>query len=73
MRQPGVGSQGGAEALAIFHQLLYDERASGTYATPLAGIKVDEKNGVGTIAQHVELHVGTFLSCASWHIYEVIL
>ena len=49
MRQPGVGSQGGAEALAIFHQLLYDERASGTYATPLAGIKVDEENGVGTI------------------------
>ena len=27
MRQLGVGSQGGAEALAIFHQLLHDELA----------------------------------------------
>ena len=25
MRQLGVGSQGGAETLAIFHQLIYDE------------------------------------------------
>ena len=25
MRQLGVGSQGGAEAFAVFHQLLYDE------------------------------------------------
>ena len=29
MRQLGVGSQSGAEALAIFHQLIYDEWASG--------------------------------------------
>ena len=28
MRQLGVGSQGGAEALAIFHQLVHDEWAS---------------------------------------------
>ena len=26
MRQVGAGSQGGAEALAIFHQLIFDER-----------------------------------------------
>ena len=44
MRQLVVGSQGGAEALAIFHQLIYDEWASGSLVTPLARIKVDEKN-----------------------------
>ena len=43
MRQLGVGIQGGAEALAIFHQLIFDEWTSGTLDTPLAGIKVDEK------------------------------
>ena len=30
MRQIGVGTPGGAEALAIFHQLLYDEWMTGT-------------------------------------------
>ena len=30
MRQLGVGSQGGAEALAILHQLIHDEWTSGT-------------------------------------------
>ena len=30
MRQLGVGSEGGAEALTIFHQLIFDEWASGT-------------------------------------------
>ena len=43
MRQLGVGSQGGAEALAIFHQRIYDEWASGSLNAPLARIKVDEK------------------------------
>ena len=43
MRQLGVGSQGGAEDLAIFHQFLFDECTSGTLVTPLAGIKVDEQ------------------------------
>ena len=38
MRQLGVGSQGGAEALAIFNQLLYNEWASGSLDTPLARI-----------------------------------
>ena len=33
MRQLGVGSQGGAEALAIFHQLLSDEWTLGTLVT----------------------------------------
>ena len=49
IRQVGVGSQGGAEALAIFHQLLYDELASGSLNAPLARIRVDEKNCFGMI------------------------
>ena len=32
LQPPGVGSQGGAEALAIFRQLIFDEGASGTLA-----------------------------------------
>ena len=47
IRQLGVGSQGGAEALAIFHQLFYDEWAASSVNEPLARIKVDEKNGFG--------------------------
>ena len=43
MRQVGVGSEGGAEAWAIFHQLMFDERVSGSLNTPSARIKVDEK------------------------------
>ena len=43
MRQLGVGSERGAGALAIFHQLLFDEWTSGTLVTPLAGIEVDAK------------------------------
>ena len=42
MRQLGVGSQRGAGALYIFHQLIFDEWTSGTVDTPLARIKVDE-------------------------------
>ena len=49
MRQLGVGSQGGAEALAIFRQLLYDEWAAGSLTEPLARIKVNEKNCFGMI------------------------
>ena len=44
MRQIGVGTPGGAEALAIFHQLLYDGWMAGSISGPLARIKVDEKN-----------------------------
>ena len=33
MRRLGIGPQGGAEALAIFQQLIYDERASETLKT----------------------------------------
>ena len=47
MRQVGVGSQGGAEALAIYHQLIFDEWMSGSLDTPLARIKVDENNFFG--------------------------
>ena len=43
MRQLGVGVQGGAEAFAIFQQLLYDEWAAGRLGKPLARVKVDEK------------------------------
>ena len=49
MRQLGVGSPGGAEALAIFHLLICDEWASGSLNEPPARIKVDEKNSLGTI------------------------
>ena len=43
MRQVGVGSEGGAEVLAIFQQLIVDEWISGSLDTPLARIKVDKK------------------------------
>ena len=36
VRQLGVGSQGRAEALAIFHQLIFDEWTSRTLGAPLA-------------------------------------
>ena len=49
MRQIGVGTPGGAEALAIFHQLLYDEWMTGSLSGPLARIKVGEKNCLGMI------------------------
>ena len=49
MRQIGVGTPGGAEALAIFHQLFYDEWMTGSLSGPLARIKVDEKNCLGMI------------------------
>ena len=49
MRQIGVGTPGGAEALAILHQLLYDEWMTGSLSGPLARIKVDEKNCFGMI------------------------
>ena len=44
MRQLGVGSQGGAQALAIFHELFHDDWAAGALTEPLARINVDEKN-----------------------------
>ena len=43
MRQIGVGTPGGAEGLAMFHQLLHDEWMTGSLIGPLARIKVDEK------------------------------
>ena len=49
MRQVGVGTPGGAEALAIFHQLLYDEWITGACSVSLARIKVDEKKCFGMI------------------------
>ena len=49
MLQLGVGSQGSAAALGIFHQLLYDERAEGSLTEPLTRIKVAEKKCFGMI------------------------
>ena len=49
IRQIGVGTPGGAEALPIFHQLLFDERMAGSLSGPLARIKVDEKFFFGMI------------------------
>ena len=44
MRQIGVGTPGGAEALAMFHQLFFDEWMTGSPREwPLARINVDEK------------------------------
>ena len=49
MRQLGAGSPDCAEALAIFHQPIHDEWASGSLNAPLARVKVDEKNCFGMI------------------------
>ena len=49
MRQIGVGSPRGAEALAIFHQLLLDQWMTGSLSGPLARIKVGGKNCFGII------------------------
>ena len=46
MRQIGVGTPGGAEALAIF---ISSSMMTGSLSGPLARIKVDEKNGFGMI------------------------
>ena len=48
-RQLGAGSPDCAEALAIFHQPICDEWASGSLNAPLARVKVDEKNCFGMI------------------------
>ena len=37
-----MGSQGGVEALAVFHRLIFDEWLAGSLETPLARIGVDE-------------------------------
>jgi hypothetical protein len=43
MRPIGVGALGGAVALAIFEQFLYELRKAGRLLRPLARVKVDEK------------------------------
>ena len=48
-RQLGNGARGGTEALAIFHQLIYDEWMAGGLSVPLVRIKVDEKNCFGRL------------------------
>ena len=49
MRQLGVGTPGGAEALAIFQQVLHELWAGGRLEMPLARIKIDEKNCFGRL------------------------
>ena len=49
MRQLGVGMSGGAESLAIFHQLLYEIWGEGGLDRPLARVKVDETNCFGRL------------------------
>ena len=49
MRQIGVGTPGGAEALAILHQLLHDIWSAGELPSALARIKVDERNCYGRL------------------------
>ena len=61
MRQIGVGTPGGAEALAIFHQLLFDERMTSSLSGPLARIKVDEKNCFGMIEWKAVCEASRFL------------
>ena len=49
MRQLGVGVSAGAEALAFFHQTLFEIWKAGELVRPLARIKVDEKNCFGML------------------------
>ena len=49
MRQLGVGAPGGAEALALFHQLLSEAWSGGQLFMPLATIKIDERNCCGSL------------------------
>ena len=49
MRQLGVGMPGGAETLATFHQLLYELWEAGELSTPLARVKIDERNCYGSL------------------------
>ena len=49
MRQLGVRTSGGAEALAIFHQVVYEVWQAGLLTKPVARIKVDEKNCFGSL------------------------
>ena len=49
MRQIGVGTPGGAEALAIYHQVFCDEWMTGSLGGPQARIKVDDRNCFGMI------------------------
>lgn len=48
-RQLGNGMSGGAEALAIFHQLLFDIWKSSDLRKPLARVKVKERNWFGML------------------------
>ena len=49
----------GLKHFSIFHQLIFDEWASGTFDTPLARIKVVEQLCVGMIE---------WVQCETWHV-----
>ena len=71
MRQLGVRTSGGAEALAIFHQLLFDAWQDGALPKALARIKVDEKNCFGSlewpaIRNATKEHLPRHLAVSCW-------
>ena len=47
MRQIGFGTPGGAQTLASFHPLLFDEWMTGSLRGPTARVKVDDKTALG--------------------------
>ncbi len=49
MRQLGVGTAGGAEALALFQQVVYELWKEGRLERPLARVKIDETNCFGRL------------------------
>ena len=49
MRQLGVGTVGGAEALALFQQVVYELWKEGRLERPLARVKIDETNCFGRL------------------------
>ena len=78
VRQIGVGTPGGGEVLAIFHQLLHDEWMTGSLSGPLARNKVDEKNCFGMIEWNAVREVASrFLpkhtAAAAWKTSERVL
>ena len=49
MRQLGVGTPGGTEALAVSQQLVLELWKTDGLQRPLARIKIDEKNSFGSL------------------------
>lgn len=76
MRQLGVGTSGGAEALATFHQLIYELWHRGELPGPLARVKIDEKNCFGrltwpAVREAAKQHLPKHFPVACWKHAEV--